>query len=301
MVRGDKSVCWANSNNYEESDIIIVGIPDQSHSHSIRKGTALAPNAVRVASNKRDVYVENKIRSIAYANSGKSNAKIFDYGNIARKDITKTFAKFAKDSKIPISIGGDHSLTTPLIKAFTENTKPISLVYFDAHPDFLSSTRDFYGSVLYDILPYIDKKSSVLVGIRSPEQEEITNIQKHGIKVIPPQDIQYNGIKHTINEILKTVGAKTYLSFDMDCLDPAFAPGVSVPVPFGLSGTESLAMVNEIAKQGIIGMDVMEICPPFDVQDFTSHLASRLIGEVLSSIKIPKKSQKSKKQSKEHL
>jgi agmatinase len=294
MIKADKTICWANSNSYEESDIVIVGIPDQSHSHSIRKGTSLAPNAVRVASNKRDVYVENKIRSIAYTNSGKSSAKIFDYGNISRKDITKTFAKFAKDSKIPISIGGDHSLTTPLIKSFVEHKKPISLVYFDAHPDFLSSTRDFYGSVLYDILPYIDKKSSVLVGIRSPEQEEVENIQTHGIKVISPQDIQYNGIKNTINEILKTVSTKTYLSFDMDCLDPAFAPGVSVPVPFGLSSAESLTMVNEIAKHGIIGMDIMEICPPFDIQDFTSHLASRLIGEAVSSIKKYKKASKIK-------
>jgi agmatinase len=294
MVQKDNTICWANSQSYEESDIIIVGIPDQSHSHSIRKGTALAPNAVRVASNKRDVYVEKKIRSIAYTNSGKSNIKIFDYGNIARKDITKTFAKFANDSKIPITIGGDHSLTTPLIRSFAENKKPISLVYFDAHPDFLSSTQDFYGSVIYDILPYIDKKSSVLVGIRSPEQEEVINIQTHGIKVISPQDIQHNGIKHTINEILKTIGKKTYLSFDMDCLDPAFAPGVSVPVPFGLSSIESLTIINEITKRGIIGMDIMEICPPFDIQDFTSHLASRLIGEVTSSINASK-SQKLKK------
>jgi agmatinase len=289
-----KTICWANSKNYEESDIVIVGIPDQSHSHSIRKGTSLAPNAVRDASNKRDVYIEKKIKSIAYTNSGKSDAKIFDYGNITRKDITKTFSKFAKDSKIPITIGGDHSLTTPLIRSFAENQKPISLVYFDAHPDFLSSTQDFYGSVIYDILSYIDKKSSVLVGIRSPEQEEVINIQKHGIKVISPQDILHNGIKHTINEILEIIGKKTYLSFDMDCLDPAFAPGVSVPVPFGLSSTESLAMVNAISKQGIIGMDIMEICPPFDIQDFTSHLASRLIGEVTSSMKISK-SQKLKK------
>ena len=291
----DKKICWANSNSYEESDIVIVGIPDQSHSHSIRKGAALAPNTVRIASNKKDVYVENKIKSIAYTNSGKSSIKIFDYGNISRKEITKTFAKFSKDSKIPISIGGDHSLTTPLIKSFVEHIEPISLVYFDAHPDFLSSTRDFYGSVLYDILPYIDRKSSVLVGIRSPEQEEIANIQKYGIKVISPQDIQYNGIKNTINEILKTTGSKVYLSFDMDCLDPAFAPGVSVPVPFGLSSAESLTMVNEIAKHGIIGMDIMEICPPFDIQDFTSHLASRLIGEVLSSIRFTKKVPKTHK------
>lgn len=287
MIR-DKTICWANSKSYEESDIIIIGIPDQSHSHSVRKGTILAPNAVRVVSNKRDVYIEKKIKSIAYTNSGKSETKIFDYGDITRKEITKTFAKFAKDSKIPITIGGDHSLTTPLIKSFVDQKKPISLIYFDAHPDFLSSTRDFYGSVLYDILPYIDKKSSVLVGIRSPEQEEIINIQTYGIKVISPQDIQRNGVKHTINEILKTVGKKTYLSFDMDCLDPAFAPGVSVPVPFGLSSMESLTMIKEIAKQGIIGMDIMEICPPFDIQDFTTHLASRLIGEVVASIKISK-------------
>jgi agmatinase len=77
-------------------------------------------------------------------------------------------------------------------------------------------------------------------------------------------------------------------------LDPAFAPGVSVPVPFGLSSAESLTMVNEIAKHGIIGMDIMEICPPFDIQDFTSHLASRLIGEAVSSIKKYKKASKIK-------
>lgn len=181
-----------------------------------------------------------------------------------------------------------------MIQSFAENKKPISLVYFDAHPDFLSSTQDFYGSVIYDILPYIDKKSSILVGIRSPEQEEVINIQTHGIKVISPQDIQHNGIKHTINEILKTVGKNAYLSFDMDCLDPAYAPGVSVPVPFGLSSIESLTIINEMTKQGIIGMDIMEICPPFDIQDFTSHFTSRLIGEVASSIKISK-SQKLKK------
>jgi agmatinase len=284
-----KPICWANCDSYDQADIIITGIPDETHSHSIRKGTSLAPNAVRDASNNRDVYTEKNIKSIAYTNSGSRNVKIFDYGNIARQDIEKTFEKFLRDSKTPITIGGDHSLSTLLIQTLARQTNPISLVYFDAHPDFLSSTRNFYGSVLYDILPYVDKKSSVLVGIRSPEQEEIVNLHTHGIKVISPEDIQYHGIKQTINEILETVGKETYLSFDMDCLDPAFAPGVSVPVPFGLSSIESLAMVNQIAKHGLIGMDIMEICPPFDIQEFTSHLASRLIGEVISSVKCVKR------------
>ena len=284
-----ETICWSNCDIYEKADIVIVGIPDESNSHSIRKGTSLAPDAVRSVSNNRDVYIENNIKSIAYTNSGSSSAKIFDYGNIARKDIKKTFDKFVRDSKTPITIGGDHSLTTPLIQTIANHSSPISLVYFDAHPDFLRSTRNFYGSVLYDILPHIDKKSSILVGIRSPEQEEVLNLKTHGIKVITPEEIQYHGIKQTINEILETIGPETYLSFDVDCLDPAFAPGVSVPVPFGLSATESLTIINQIAKHGLIGMDIMEICPPFDVQEFTSHLGSRLIGEVLSSIKCMKR------------
>ena len=160
------------------------------------------------------------------------------------------------------------------------------MVYFDAHPDFLSSTRDFYGSVIFDILPYIDVKSSVMIGIRSPEQEEVENIKKYGIKVISPEDIEFFGVKQTINEIMSTVGRNIYISFDMDCIDPSFAPGVSVPVPLGLDPIKSTILLKNICQTGILGMDIMEVCPNQDIQDNTSHLASRLIGEFLASAKI---------------
>ena len=74
-----------------------------------------------------------------------------------------------------------------------------------------------------------------------------------------------------------------YFSFDMDCIDPAYAPGVSVPVPMGLSSVDAAYILRNIAKKGLVGMDVMEVCPSFDVKGRTSHLASRLISEVIYS------------------
>ena len=118
------------------------------------------------------------------------------------------------------------------------------------------------------------------IGIRTPEQEELDNIKKYNLKVITPFDIREQGIKQVTNSILNRLGDKVYISFDMDCLDPAYAPGVSVPVPMGLSSTDSVYLLKEIAKKGIVGMDIMEVCPSFDVKDRTSHLASRIISEV---------------------
>ncbi len=284
----DKTLCWANCDSYKQSDYVIIGLPDESHSHSLRKGTSKAPDQIRKISRERDVYVENGIDSIAYTNLGKSSAKIFDLGNVSRSSIPEVFEKVMKDDKIPITMGGDHSLTSLIIKTIGKKSKPVSLAYFDAHPDFISSTQDFYGSVIYDCMPFLDIKSSVMIGIRSPELEEIQNIKKYGMSVYSPTDIQYFGLKQTLNEILSTLGKNIYISFDMDCIDPSFAPGVSVPVPMGLDPLTSSILVQNISKCGIIGMDMMEVCPAFDIQDNTSHLASRMISELLVSAKIRK-------------
>lgn len=282
-----KRISWANCPSYEEAQFVIVGIPDQSHSHSIRKGTAKAPDVVRDVSWERDVFEENGIESQAYSFDGPTNYQVFDYGNIKRDQISETFAKIISDGKTPITIGGDHSLTTKIIQTIGKKLNKMSLVYFDAHPDFLSSTTDFYGSVVYDILPYIDVKSSVMIGIRHPEKEEIENIKKYNFPVITPYEIATFGLSATLNKILETIGQNVYVSFDMDALDPSFAPGVSVPVPFGMNSIDAMVLVKEIVKQGAIGMDIMEICPQYDIQNFTSHLASRMVGETLPSIKIP--------------
>jgi len=284
-----ETLCWSNCDSYRESEYVIVGLTDESHSHSMRKGTSKAPDIIRKISKQRDVYIENNQESLAYPNSGKSQSKIFDLGNISRENIPFVYERIFHNGKIPITIGGDHSLTAEIIKALANRHGPISLVYFDAHPDFLSSTRDFYGSVVYDCLPYINPKSSVMIGIRSPELEEIENIKKYGISVFSPEDIQYYGFKQTINDILSKLGKNIYVSFDMDCVDPSFAPGVSVPVPMGLNPITTSILLKNITQGGILGMDIMEVCPDFDIQDYTSHLASRMISELLSSVKIKQK------------
>ena len=277
-----EKICWANTDDFEESEFVVVGIPDESQSHALRKGTEEAPNKIRQISNLRDSFERDGKISLGRPFQGYEK-KVHDFGNITRSQIESIYDKISASSKIPISIGGDHSITRQIINAITKKYGKISLVYFDAHPDFVSSMTNYYGSVVNDILPNIEIASSVQIGIRTPEQEELDNIKKFNLEVITPFDIQKKGIKQVANSILNKLGDKVYISFDMDCVDPAYAPGVSVPVPMGLSSTDAVYLLKEIAKKGIVGMDVMEVCPSFDVKDRTSHLASRIISEVLYS------------------
>jgi len=277
-----EKICWANTENFDDAEFVIVGIPDESQSHALRKGTEEAPFKIRQISNLRDSFERDGKISLGRPFEG-SEKKVHDMGNINRSQIENTYDKISASSKIPISIGGDHSISRQIINAMAKRHGKISLVYFDAHPDFVSSTTNYYGSVINDVLSNIEIASSVQIGIRTPEHEELDNIKKFNLEVITPFDIRERGIKQVTNSVLHRLGDKVYVSFDMDCIDPAFAPGVSVPVPMGLNSTDAIYLLKEIAKKGIVGMDIMEVCPSFDVKDRTSHLASRIISEVLYS------------------
>jgi agmatinase len=277
-----EKICWANTDNFEESEFVVIGIPDESQSHALRKGTEDAPDRIRQISNLCDSFERNGKISLGRPFQG-SEKKVHDFGNIRRGQIENVYERMSALSKIPISIGGDHSITRQIVNAMAKRRGEISLVYFDAHPDFVSSTTNYYGSVTNDVLSNIKISSSVQIGVRTPEQEELDNIKKYDLKVITPFDIQEQGIKQVTDSILDRLGDKVYISFDMDCIDPAYAPGVSVPVPMGVNSTDAVYLLKEIAKKGIIGMDVMEVCPNFDVNDRTSHLTSRIISEVLYS------------------
>lgn len=281
--KSPKRICWDNTRSFEQADIIVLGIPDETGSHSVWSGTSRAPDMVRKISNERDIYYEKKMECLALPAGGLQGARIHDYGNIKKRHIPKTFDKILSSSKIPIAIGGDHSNTTPILKALAKKYGPVSLVYFDAHPDFVSHTKNYYGSVITDSLDCIDIKSSVQIGIRSPETEEIDNIKKHNLKVITPFDITEYGMREITKTVLDTIGENTYISFDMDCLDPSCAPGVSVPVPIGVQSQDAMHLVKKIVQRGFVGFDMMEVCPKHDLNNTTSHLASRIIGEVISS------------------
>ena len=276
------SICWANTDSFDEADIVIIGIPDESKSHALRKGTAEAPDKIREISSARDTYSRDSTVSLGMPFGGVKK-KVFDYGNVTRNQIGEVIDKIVSKSKTPISIGGDHSISVEIIKSISKKYGSLSLVYFDAHPDLIGSTRNYYGSVFFDVLPFIDLKSSIQIGIRTPEQEEINNIKKYDLSVITPFDMLKIGLLETEKKIIEKVGKNVYVSFDMDAIDPAFAPGVSAPVPIGLRNSEAVYLLKSLAQKGIVGMDVMEVCPEYDIKDRTSHLASRMIGEVISS------------------
>jgi agmatinase len=277
-----EKICWANTDDFDQSEFVVIGIPDESQSHALRKGTEEAPFKIRQISNLRDTFERNGKISLGRPFQG-SEKKVHDFGNISRSQIENVYDKITASSKIPISIGGDHSISSQIINTMAKRYGKVSLVYFDAHPDFVSSETNYYGSVVNDILSNIEIDSSVEIGIRTSEQEELDNIKKYHLEVITPFDMREQGIKQVANSVLNRLGDKVYVSFDMDCVDPAYAPGVSVPVPMGLSSTDAVYLLREIVKKGIVGMDVMEVCPSFDVKDRTSHLASRIISEVLYS------------------
>jgi len=274
-------ICWANTDNFDEAEIVIVGIPDESKSHSLRKGTSEAPHKIREISSIRDTYKRGNNISLGLPFSG-INKKVYDYGNIERSEVTQVIDKIVSKSKIPLAIGGDHSISAEIIKSVSKKHGQISLVYFDAHPDFIGSVQGYYGSVFHDVLPFIDIKSSIQIGVRTPEQEEINNIKKYDLTVITPFDIAKNGITKVEETILNKIGRNVYVSFDMDAIDPAYAPGVSVPVPLGLRNTEAIILLKSLMKK-VVGLDIMEVCPNYDIKDRTSHLASRMIAEAISS------------------
>ncbi len=274
-------ICWANTNNFDDANFVIVGVPDESQSHALRQGTEEAPNRIREISCKRDSYNRGGKISLGLPFSDSTHKKVYDYGNIDRIQISKVYDQISSSSKIPITMGGDHSITTQIIKTISNSIGKFSLVYFDAHPDFISSMTNYYGSVFNDVLPHIDIDSSIQIGIRTPEKEELDNIRKHNLNVITPTEIAEKGLVKISELILNTIGEKVYISFDMDCVDPSYAPGVSVPVPMGLNTVDAVYLLKKITKHGIVGMDIMEVCPSFDVKDRTSHLAARLISEVI--------------------
>lgn len=274
----------------EDADIVITGVPDESRSHATRKGTSTAPDVLRAASNESEFFVRNG-RAIPTVpmRGALAGKRIFDAGDVARDDFYRHAAKVVSAGKVPVTIGGDHSITTDLIKAASKAAgKKLSLLYFDAHPDFVSSVKNYYGSVLTDSAEFLNFKKSMLVGTRAAEPEEIENARKAGLKIVTPIDVAELGVRRVAKMILaRTAGSRTYVSIDMDCVDPAFAPGVSVPSPGGLAIADLLFLLTKVMSScDIAGFDIVELSPGYDVNSMTANLAARILTECIASLKV---------------
>lgn len=281
----------SNVHSIAQADIVILGVPDESRSHAKRKGASKGPDSLRLASNYYEFFERHGNRIPICPMSGTlENKKILDFGNVPRDDLYRLVFDIVSTKKIPITIGGDHSITTIILQAIydTFEGEKISLLYFDAHPDFVSSTRNYYGSVITDSSSYINFTKSILIGTRAAEMEELKNASKQKLEIITPIDIIEIGINATVKKIIAKCGSnKVYLSVDLDCMDPGVAPGVSVPAPGGLFPVDLIYMIKKISENmQILGMDIVELSPDYDLNQNTANHAARILMETIASLKM---------------
>ncbi|HXV88512.1 MAG TPA: arginase family protein [Nitrososphaeraceae archaeon] len=280
----------SNVHSIAQADIVILGVPDESRSHAKRKGASKGPDSLRLASNYYEFFERQGNRIPICPMSGTlENKKILDFGNVPRDDLYRLVFDIVSTKKIPITIGGDHSITTIILQAIydTFEGEKISLLYFDAHPDFVSSTRNYYGSVITDSSSYINFTKSILIGTRAAEMEELKNASKQKLEIITPIDIIELGINATVKKIIAKCGSnKVYMSIDLDCMDPGVAPGVSVPAPGGLFPVDLIYMIKKISENlQILGMDIVELSPDYDLNQNTANHAARILMEMIASLK----------------
>ncbi len=271
--------------DFTSADYIIFGVPYDKTS-SFRKGAATAPNAIRQASWNFETYDFQTGKNL-------DSQRIHDYGNIPVETMpvnkmiqhTKSFTKkILTEKKIPIALGGEHSVTPGIIQAFPKNS---AVIVCDAHLDF----RNTYEQQAYNhacvnrrISDHVGINNLFVIGVRSAEKQELIEAKKAGLYFKDAFHIQKQGINTVIKDILQHVSdKKIYLSVDIDVLDPSFAPATSTPEPFGITSFDLLTFLDSFAPR-CMGFDLTEVCPPYD-HGQTALLAAKLIRRFVSDIR----------------
>jgi agmatinase len=265
-------------------DLAITGVPfDQAVTH--RAGTRFGPRAIREASTLQPYDPPH-----GWPTSPLEDMSIIDYGDLA--------FDYAKVAEFPdrltdhirtilaagagaVTLGGDHYITFPILKAYAETFGPLGVIHVDAHSDLWPDddlTRIDHGTMLYKAVRtgLVDPKRSVQIGIRTTTEDYL------GVNVITAREVHEWGVERVVATVKDIVGDKpTYLTFDIDALDPAFAPGTGTPVWGGLASWQAAAMLRDLAGINLVGGDVVEVSPPYDTTGATAiagaHVAYELI------------------------
>ena len=206
----------------------------------------------------------------------------FDYGDPAKvkPTIESHIDGILSAGAASLVLGGDHYATYPVLTAHARHHEALSLVHFDAHSDNWRDKpeRIDHGTMFYHAAKsgIIDDQHSVQIGLRT------TNDDTLGFNVLDARWVHSNGPDAVASEIKRIVGnRKTYLTFDIDCLDPAFAPGTGTPVCGGLSTFQALEIIRHLAGINLIGMDLMEVAPAYDVGEITALAGASIAAELL--------------------
>ncbi|GAB0119401.1 agmatinase [Acidisoma sp. 7E03] len=218
---------------------------------------------------------------------------------IALGDLAKSLALIEEQaSAIPhlLAMGGEHGITLPLLRALRKREgAPLSLIHFDAHLDTWDDNFGQvygHGSVFYHAIEegLVDPRRMIQIGIRSPVQRYVWDwTVSRGVTVLSAQDVHAMGIEAVARRIHQVVGRNvpTYLTYDVDCLDPAFAPGTGTPEIGGLATWQTQAILRHLTDISFIGMDVVEVLPAHDVSEITALAAATVMWEYLALLGRP--------------
>jgi agmatinase len=227
-----------------------------------------------------------------------------DGGNVAfppfspaalRESVEAQVAAVAAAGAAPFVVGGDHAVTLPILRALARRHGPLAVVHVDAHLD--TSGPETWGEPFHHGTPFrhaiaeglVAKGALFQVGIRGPwtSAEEDAPSRGHGGRIVTADEVAERGAAAIGAELRRALeGRLTYVSFDVDALDPAFAPGTGTPVPGGLTTREAFALLRALAGTPLAGMDVVEVAPALDRGDQTSVLAAHLLFEGLALLAV---------------
>lgn len=266
----------AREKEINPGDILVVGIPFDKNS-SFRRGPALAPQRIREAlfCELSNMWTENLI----YLGE-LSCWEIIDDMKLSSQEnefeqIENEIRQLLKRRQRVISLGGDHSITYPIIRAFGEQYQNLNILHLDAHPDLYDEhdgNQYSHACPFARILEENRAKRLVQVGIRTMTGHQHEQAKRFGVEIIEMKDI----VK--IKQI--AFDGPVYLSLDLDCLDPAYAPGVSHHEPGGMSTREVLGIIHNF-KGRLVGADIVEYNPERDVHGMTGMVAGKLLKEII--------------------
>ncbi|MVA20981.1 agmatinase [Agrobacterium vitis] len=202
-------------------------------------------------------------------------------------DIEKRIGQMVTQGVVPLSVGGDHSITHPILKAVGKD-RPVGLIHIDAHCDTsgqFDQTKFHHGGPFRNAVldGVLDPTRTVQIGIRGPAEYLWEFSYESGMTVIHAEEISALGISAVIAKALQVVGdGPTYLSFDIDSLDPAFAPGTGTPEVGGLTTGEVLELLRGLKGVNLVGGDVVEVAPQYDSTTNTAQAGAQVLFEILS-------------------
>lgn len=270
--------------NLEGAQVVVSGVPLDLATTN-RTGARLGPAAVRAAS----VQMNEPLHPWGYGPCDRLS--VIDYGDCwldTHNPLTIFSSIYQHAQSIlasgaqMLTLGGDHYITYPLLKAHAERYgAPLSIIHFDAHCDTWADDEPLslnHGSMFYKAINdgLIDPATSVQVGIRTWNEDFM------GVNVLGADWVHEHGVAATVQEIRRIVGQRpTYLTFDIDCLDPAFAPGTGTPVAGGLSSAQALGILRKLVGVQWVGMDVVEVAPAYDHAEITALAAAQISAEML--------------------